>query len=131
MRLWPTTPLLSRHSLSESTLAGAVVPAATQILILNTFNHRDGQRHDFADTFSPELWLDRPADYHFNHLSNGPQACAGVDLALLLGKAVLAALLADGRWILERPKLRPERPLPHMLNHFRLRFRRAGDGATG
>jgi cytochrome P450 len=124
MRLYPTTPLLSRETVVELTWGGAIVPAGTQVMIVNTFHHRDPERLEYADRFAPEAWIDGTAaeDWSFNHFSHGPQGCPGVNLALLVGGAVLTHLLTKRRPRLLDPQLDPERPLPHMLNVFRLRF---------
>ena len=125
MRLWPTTPLLIRRTLDEDYLAGAHIPRGTQVLINNTFNHRDAESHPFADRFAPEIWLEGEGrNYLFNHLSNGPQACAGRDVALFISKAFLASLLGAGRYTLGGPPLDPKRPLPHMYNYFKLKLLR-------
>lgn len=124
MRLWPTTPMLVRETVRQDLLAGATIPAGTQVLIVNSFNHRDKEALTFADSFTPELWLKESVDYRFNHLSNGPQGCAGKELALFLGKAVIAALFKEQRFSLERPPLDPSRPLPYLYNHYRVRFKR-------
>jgi cytochrome P450 len=125
MRLWPTTPLLSRETLEETSWNGATVPAGTQILISNTFNHRNRSSHDFADRFAPEAWTEGDAgqDWSFNHFSHGPQGCPGTWLAVFLGKAVLATVLSRREVILLGPSLDPGRTLPHMLDFFALRFR--------
>jgi cytochrome P450 len=124
MRLWPTTPLLSRETVQETEVGGAAVPAGAQVLISNTFNHRDGDSHDFADRFSPESWTKGSAadDWSFNHFSHGPQGCPGTGIALFVGRALLAELLTQSHVSLAEPKLDPGRPLPHMLDFFRLRF---------
>ncbi|MFL5908500.1 MAG: cytochrome P450, partial [Solirubrobacterales bacterium] len=124
MRLWPTTPFLSRETLEETSWDGATVPAGTQILISNTFNHRDPERHPAGDRFEPEAWTEggRAEDWSLNHFSHGPQGCPGADLALLVGKAMLARLLDQRRVVLLEPSLDPDRPLPRMLDFFRLRF---------
>jgi cytochrome P450 len=124
MRLWPTTTLLSRETLEETEWNGVAVPAGTQVLISNTFNHRDPERHEFADRFAPEAWSEGDAgeDWSFNHFSHGPQGCPGAGLALFVGKAALADLLLARQFRLVEPKLDPDRPLPHMLDFFRLRF---------
>jgi cytochrome P450 len=124
MRLWPTTTMLSRETLTETDWRGVSVPAGTQVLIPNTFLHRDRDRHDFADRFAPERWVngDAAGDWSFNHFSRGPQGCPGVALALLLGKSVLATLLRAGPVELTSSSLDPDRPLPHMLDYFGLRF---------
>ena len=124
MRLYPTTPMLSREAASSIEWDGHIVPAGTVVLISNTFNHRDRERHEFADRFSPEVWLDsgRADDWSFNHFSHGPQACTGGGLAILIGTTALAALLSDHKVRLIWPDLDPQRPLPHMLDSFRIRF---------
>ena len=124
MRLWPTTSMLGRKALVADMICGNLVPAKTQIIILNTFNHRDNETHYFADQFTPEIWSQRQADYHFNHLSNGTQVCAGLHLALFIGTAVLAELLRVGRYRLCQPSLDPARPLPHSFNEFRTKLER-------
>jgi cytochrome P450 len=123
MRLWPTTPLLAREAIRDVTLAGERVPAGTQILILNVFNHRDPDHVEDADRLVPERWSDGAGDYRFNHLSNGRQDCPGAPLVLLLGKAVLANVLARYSLELEAPRLRTSGgALPAMLDFFQARF---------
>jgi cytochrome P450 len=122
MRLWPTTPLLAREATRETTLAGEQLDEGTQVMIVNTFNHRDAAQVDDADWLKPERWADIGRDYRFNHLSNGSQDCPGGPLVLLLGKAVLARLLDEYELKLEQPELKAGKPLPHMLNFFETRF---------
>ena len=127
MRLWPTTPMLARETVTDVDWDGESVPAGTQVLIVNSFLHRNPDTHEFADRFAPEEWIDGEAgdDWSFNHLSHGPQGCPGSGLALLLGRSMLAAVLADRQVELLEPKLDPSRPLPHMLDFFAVRFRLA------
>jgi cytochrome P450 len=125
MRLYPTTPLLSRETDRDVSWNGAVIPSETQILISNTFNHRDPERVEFADRFAPEEWLEGGAaeDWTFNHFSHGPQGCPGAWIALFVGKGLLAALLAERRLdLVSGPDLDPAEPLPKMLDFFSLRF---------
>jgi cytochrome P450 len=124
MRLWPTTPLLSRETLEETEWEGGTVPAGTQILISNTFNHRDRQRHEGANRFEPEAWTegDRASDWSLNHFSHGPQGCPGASLALLVGTATLSSLLDRRQVRLLSPQLDPTRPMPEMLDFFQIRF---------
>jgi cytochrome P450 len=130
MRLWPTTPMLSRETLAETDWRGATVPPGTQLLVSNTFMHRDRDRHAYADRFAPEEWTegDAGAEWSFNHFSRGPQGCPGAGLTLFAGKALLAALLRKHSVGLERPRIDPERPLPDMLDFFGLRFSLAPAG---
>lgn len=124
MRLWPTTPLLSRETIEDLDWGGAEVPAGAQVLISNIFNHRDTSRHRDANRFHPEIWTegDRAEDWTLNHFSHGPQGCPGAGLALFVGKGALARLLSTRRVELVHPELDPDRPLPHMLDFFRIRF---------
>ncbi|MCW3040722.1 MAG: hypothetical protein JWM31_2627 [Solirubrobacterales bacterium] len=127
MRLFPTTPLLSRETLVDLAWNGATVPAGTQVLIVNAFHHRDRAHVPYADRFAPQEWTagDAARQRAFNHFSSGPQGCPGANLALLLGTAVLAQTLrglpglraTDGAGGLD-----PGRPLPHSLNPYALRF---------
>ncbi|WP_306536047.1 cytochrome P450 [Geobacter sp.] len=124
MRLWPTTPILVRETVKEDVLGGATIPAGTQVIIINSFSHRDRETLPFADTFSPDVWLSDSVDYRFNHLSNGPQGCAGKELALFIAKAAIATLFTGQRYTVERPPLDPSRPLPYLYNHYQLRLKR-------
>ena len=124
MRLWPTTPMLVRETLVADTLGGFVVPSGRQVIIWNSPNHRNRDAYPLADAFTPELWIEGPPSALFNHLSSGPQVCAGVNLLLFIGKAVIATMLAHGRYVLLEPPLDPTRPLPHAYNVFEVRVRR-------
>jgi cytochrome P450 len=125
MRLWPTTTMLSRETVADTDWRGVDVPAGTQVLIPNLYLHRDRARIDYADRFAPERWIRGEAaeEWSFNHFSRGPQGCPGASLALSIGKAVLARLLAGRRVRLVSPSLDPDRPLPGMLDYFGIRFR--------
>jgi cytochrome P450 len=120
MRLWPTTPFIAREALGEEVIEGSSILPGTQVLILNTFNHRDPETSVVASRFYPAQWLDGPPTLPFLHLSDGPQVCAGKDLALFIAKATVAVLMEKGRYTLDRPKLDPGKPLPAMFNHFRI-----------
>ena len=124
MRLWPTTPMLSRETTRELDWDGVTVPAGTQILIVNTFNHRDASVHEFADSFAPDEWVSGEAasDWSFNHFSHGPQGCPGTGLATFVGKAFIATLLRDHDVHLLGQALEPGKPLPHGLDYFGLKF---------
>jgi cytochrome P450 len=123
MRLWPTTPLLAREAVHDVTLAGQRVPAGTQILILNAFNHRDPDHVEDSDRLAPGRWRssDMP-DYRFNHLSNGSQDCPGGPLVLLLGKAAIAQVLSRWSLSLEEPSLPAGGPMPTMVDFYSARF---------
>jgi cytochrome P450 len=110
MRLWPTTPLLSRVSLEETEWNGVKVPAGTDFLISNLFLHRDPDTHDFADRFAPEAWIEGKAadDWSFNHFSHGPQGCPGTGIAFHVGVGMIAAVMAQRDVSLLEPELDPD-----------------------
>jgi cytochrome P450 len=124
MRLWPTTAMLSREVVRDVDWDGAQVPAGTQLLIVNSFTHRDREEFASADRFDPEQWISGNAaqDWAFNHFSHGPQGCPGTALALFVGKAVLAGLLRETGVRLVAPTLDPSKPLPHTLDYFETRI---------
>jgi cytochrome P450 len=122
MRLWPTTPLLARETTQEVTLAGERLDEGTQVMIVNTFNHRDAEEDAGADRLDAERWAAGEPGYRFNHLSNGTQDCPGGPMVLLLGKAVLARVLDGRKLSLQEPYIEPGKPLPHMLDFFSIRF---------
>jgi cytochrome P450 len=128
MRLWPTTTMLSRETTAETDWRGAGVPAGTQVLIPNTYLHRDRDRIEYADRFAPDRWPNGEAakEWSFNHFSRGAQGCPGTGITKFIGKAVLAKLLRDHRVELLSPSLDPARPLPHMLDYFGIRVRLSG-----
>jgi cytochrome P450 len=133
MRLWPTTPMLSRETTRELDWDGVTVPADTQLVIVNSFNHRDRTRHEFADRFAPEAWIDGGAaeDWSFNHFSHGPQGCPGVALSLLVGRTMLATAMRERTVTLLAPSLQRGESLPYSLDYFALRFALAPSGRLG
>jgi len=114
--------MLAREVTRETTLAGETVDEGTQVMILNTFNHRDRDQVPDADALAPERWSNGNRDYRFNHLSNGTQGCPGGPLVLLLGRAVLARVLSEYELDLREPELDGGGSLPHMLDFFSIRF---------
>ena len=124
LRLWPTTPMLVREALVSEMLGGTIIPTGRQVVIWNSANHRDRSAYPSADRFRPEAWANGRPSPLFNHLSSGPQVCAGFDLLLFLGKAVLATILGQGRYVLLEPFLDPARPMPYSFNYFDVHLRR-------
>jgi cytochrome P450 len=125
MRLWPTTPMLSREAVRDTEWNGVPLRKGTQVMIVNTFNHRDSEAFESADRFSPEQWLPDGAaaeDWTFNHFSHGPQGCPGANIAFVVGKAMLAELLRGREIRLLEPRLDAAKPLPKSLDYFGLRF---------
>ena len=128
MRLWPTTPYLIRLTLKDDFIGGHEVKAGTQILIVNGWFHRAAESYERGNHFIPEFWRGGTVDFRFNHLSNGTQICAGKDLALFLGTEILARLLTENRFTLEKPRLNAGNELPHAFNQFAIRMKRVAKG---
>jgi cytochrome P450 len=120
MRLWPTSAMLLREAVVDDVLGRHPIAAGTLVVIPNGYHHRNVSLHPFADRFAPELWADGPPAATFNHMSHGPQACAGRNLALFLGKAMLSTVLDRVECRLVTPALDPTRPLPHAFDPYRL-----------
>ncbi len=126
MRLWPTTPMFGRVSLEDTRFSrGQVVPAGTPYLIVNLFNHRNRERIPYADRFAPTVWVDGDAgdDWSFNFFSHGPQGCPGAGLAVWLGQAFLARLLAAPNQLdVQGIDLSPGTSMPHSFDTGRVRI---------
>jgi cytochrome P450 len=134
MRLWPTTPMLSRQTTREFDWDGVTVPVGTQFLIVNSFNHRDGDAVEFAEVFAPDQWVDGDAaqDWLFNHFSHGPQGCPGAAIAMLVGQAMLGTILrASELELTAGPGLQAGKSLPCSLDYFGLRFELTPAAGTG
>ena len=123
MRLWPTVPLIAREARRDTELVGEKLDEGTQVMILNTFNHRDTDAIPDADRLKPERWQNGAgSDVRFNHLSNGSQYCPGGGLVSLIGKAAIAQTLRRYDLTLETPELDPSGDLPNMLDFYRIEF---------
>lgn len=127
-RLWPTTPVILRDSVVETTWSGPggefTIPAGAGFVILSSAFHRDGAL-PFANTFEPEIWLDGRAEQYpaLVPFSAGPTACPGRNIVEFTTSTFLAALLRGGHFTLESdPKPDPDRPLPMTFDNFGLRF---------
>ncbi|MCH9736801.1 MAG: cytochrome P450 [Actinomycetia bacterium] len=119
MRLWPTTTMFGRVATRDVEFPnGAVLPAGSQTLIYNVFNHRNRDRIPYADRFSPGEWVSGEAgsDWSYNFFSHGPQVCPGIGLSMLLGQTVLAHLIDAGTPVISGTRLDPGKPLPHSLD---------------
>jgi cytochrome P450 len=120
MRLWPTTALFGRVTTEDIRFPnGELVPAGTQVLIHNLFNHRNRDRFSYADRFAPEEWSVGRAgdDWSFNFFSHGPQGCPGAGLSAFLGQAFVGRLVtASDPMVTSGPRLVPGKSLPYTVD---------------
>lgn len=125
-RLWPTTPVVLRQTTTTTAWGGGDLPSGCGVVIYAPFFHRDERRLAFANRFEPQLWLEDRSerDWPLIPFSGGPAMCPGRNLVLLLTSHLLATLL-HGRELALDPahRLRPDGPLPGLLNPYGLRFR--------
>jgi cytochrome P450 len=123
LRLWPTTPLVLRDTTADLWWGDEIVPEHTPVLIHLPFLHRDPSRLDYADTFTPDVWLDGRAERHGGLVpfSGGPARCPAENLVLLTTSHLLAELITGDVRLLSR-HLRSDRPMPALLSPFGLKF---------
>lgn len=89
--------------------------------------HRDDARLPYAHTFHPDLWLENkpavtgnpPQEWPLVPFSGGPGVCPGRNVVLLLGSAMLAALIHARTPRLTNPQHLPPGHLPGRLDNTR------------
>ncbi|MGW0804491.1 cytochrome P450 [Nonomuraea sp. NPDC002799] len=116
LRLWPPVPALSRVTTTETDWYGATLPPGTTVLVPMAAHQRN-PRLAYADTFTPEIWLDGTAAQEWWAMPG----CGGVHLTLAVGTAFLGGMLRTARPKPVGRPLSPRRPLPHTINLARLR----------
>ncbi|WP_280457035.1 cytochrome P450 [Nocardia carnea] len=127
IRLWPTTPVILRDTTEwtrwrTGSEQFALEPGAALLILAPAF-HRD-RRLPFADSFTPEIWLDGRAEQYpqLVPFSAGPAECPGRNLVLFVTSALLAHLLSGPELRLSSHDLTPGIPLPATLDNYRLEF---------
>ncbi|SDD67122.1 cytochrome P450 [Actinokineospora iranica] len=122
LRLWPTTPAILRDSTVDTDWSATPLPRGTTFVVLAPYFHRDEQTLDYANTFTPDAWLDGRAASTPTLLpfSAGPATCPGRNLVLHVIATTVATMVADtGFTVVSRQRLTP---LPATLDPFHLRF---------
>jgi cytochrome P450 len=124
LRLWPTTPMILRQTTCAVPWEDETLPARCGVLIYLPYFHRDERRFSGAHDFEPGRWLGRDtAGWPLIPFSDGPAACPGKQLTLLLTSAMLACLVRDRQFTLaSHHRLVPGEPLPGTFDHFSLRL---------
>ncbi len=124
LRLWPTTPMVLRQATRSVNWTNGVMPDKCGVLIFAPYFHRDEGRVPHANSFHPGRWLnDDDGDWALIPFSEGPAACPGRHLVLMLTSAFLSHLLEGPPLTLPSGTLDPRQPMPGTLNNFALRFR--------
>ncbi|MFI7612609.1 cytochrome P450 [Nonomuraea terrae] len=118
LRLWPPLPVLSRVTVTATDWYGTALPVGTTVVV-PLAAHTRSPRLPYADTFSPEIWLDGTAADEWWALPD----CDGVRLTLAVGTAFLGAMLREARPMPAGRLLSAHRPLPRVIDVSRLRVR--------
>jgi cytochrome P450 len=123
VRLWPTTLVVLRDSTAPTTWGERELPAGTGFAVVSAHFHRDRDRLDVADAFTPEAWLDgrADADWGLVPFSGGPVSCPGRNVVLLTAGRLLARL-AEADLVHPRGRYLASDPLPATFDHYGARF---------
>jgi cytochrome P450 len=124
LRLWPTTPVILRETTRETYWGGRALPAGTHLVIYLPYFHRDDENLAYAHRFTPELWLSANlrGSWPLISFSEGPGVCPGRQLVLLVGCAMMAAILRKHEIKLNETSRIPDGPLPGALDQSTLSF---------
>lgn len=124
LRLWPTTPMVLRQTTADVEWETGLIPAHCGVLIYAPFFHRDERTVPNPHAYTPERWLnDVDGDWALIPFSDGPAACPGRHLVLMLTSAFLSHLLGGSALKLESPgRLKVGGRLPGTLDNYSLRF---------
>jgi hypothetical protein len=97
VRLWPTTLAVLRESVAPTEWNAGTAPAGTEFVIVSSVFHRDDQAIDFANTFTPQIWLDGRSDgsWPLIPFSAGPAVCPGRNVVLLTASAAAGHLVTQ------------------------------------
>ncbi|OZF57693.1 hypothetical protein CH293_03000 [Rhodococcus sp. 14-2470-1b] len=126
VRLWPTTPAILRDSLTKTSWGSNgerfdIGPGAAFLILAGAF-HRDPTTVPFADTFTPQAWLDGRAQLlpGVVPFSAGPARCPGENLVLFIASMTLANVLSELGTIdhTSAPSFSAKHPLPATINHY-------------
>lgn len=123
LRLWPTTMIVHRKSTAETAWDNGVLPAGLSVLLFAPYFNRNDRSNPNAHAFAPEMWMDAPGSSRlpFIPFSAGPGVCPGRHIVLLVGSAMLAAILAEREVrVVGGQSLSPGAELPGTLDHFAL-----------
>lgn len=124
LRLWPTTPLILRETTREIDIGGGRLPADTNVIIYVPLLHRDREKLDIADRFTPDIWLDgRANDWPLIPFSAGPGLCPARHLVPMLAAGMVAGLLSRRSMKLsDFQRLAQDSPMPGTLDNYSLDF---------
>ncbi len=112
LRLYPPAWVFDREPAQDLVLGGTRLPAGTTLYLSPWVMHRDARHFVEPDRFRPARFAvaDEAARHAYLPFGAGPRHCIGRALALLQGKACLAALARAGRITLDARDPPPPKP---------------------
>ncbi|KAG8391710.1 hypothetical protein BUALT_Bualt01G0215500 [Buddleja alternifolia] len=128
LRLHPTGPFLIPHNAETNVeIDGYIIPKNAQILVNVWANGRDSNTWSNADSFLPERFLNnqidfRGKDFELIPFGAGQRICPGLPLAYRMLHLMLATLISNFGWKLEKG-IKPEEV--DMNEKFRLTLQKA------
>lgn len=97
MRLYPPAWGIGRRALADFEVGGNLLPAGTNIFLMQWITHRDERFYPEPERFLPERW-DEPARYNdlsrfaYFPFGGGPRKCIGASFAMMEAVLLLATL---------------------------------------
>src|SRR5256885_1594364 len=98
MRLYPAVWGIGRRALENCELGGYLVPAGSNVFILQWRTQRDARFFPDPDRFDPERWRDDPVRsgkiprFAYFPFGGGPRGCVGASLAMIEATLLLAMI---------------------------------------
>ena len=98
MRLYPAVWGIGRRALEDCELGGYLVPAGSNVFILQWRTQRDARFFPDPDRFDPERWRDDPVRsgkiprFAYFPFGGGPRVCVGASFAMMEATLLLAMI---------------------------------------
>eukprot|EP00092_Neocalanus_flemingeri_P012801 GFUD01013793.1.p1 GENE.GFUD01013793.1~~GFUD01013793.1.p1 ORF type:complete len:512 (+),score=129.68 GFUD01013793.1:190-1725(+) len=97
LRLYQSVPIMSRVLGEDVEIEGHLIPANTNVILLNFLLHRDPIAFPNPDSFDPERFsMDNPQKRHpysYVPFSAGPRNCIGQKFAMMEEKVLVSSIL--------------------------------------
>jgi cytochrome P450 len=102
MRLYPPAWIIGRRALEEHTLGGHTIEKRALVVMSQWVVHRDPRWWPNPDAFTPERWLQPPADrpkYAYFPFGGGTRVCIGESFAWTEAILLLATIAQRWRFV--------------------------------
>lgn len=129
MRIWPPVWVFMREAEVEDNLSGLTIPPKANVVLAPFLSHRSSDFWENPDDFRPERFLPeerkRIVQGSFYPFGLGPRSCIGSLFAGMEAKIILATLVKNFEWSLEKSEEQKSeagislRPANNILMNFR------------